>query len=400
MTDLEQNFCQGYHCCGLELGDLHRLLEHFEEHHAFSSSPATSVLHQAAAGKDSLNNVLGSPKALQIAEMKRRAAAADGQSHHHQHSKSKPFTSSSLSSSTTAATSAAASPSSAAQAQQAIPSDGSFHMDDVEMDVDAPEPSNSSSSTHPSTAAAPFDLPSTSAFSRGLAAINSSKHGQTAFAHRRSTSPSSTSSADHSVPSTPMVDSDMEESDWDASASTTSLADIESRFDCVTPSMLYPSAAATAGLHHFQSPAGSQRTSPEAEPETDDEDVALAGAAADPEQPDLEDAEDSPRIVMGNDPTIKHLNHKGRTLIAPPPTLPSGRAWVAPAAKPFKCPVPGCDKAYKQQNGLKYHRLHGNCNNRLGGREGEEGGYDGRETLEEKPYGCYVGAACGKRYKK
>ncbi|KAK0528867.1 Transcriptional regulator of ribosomal biogenesis proteins [Tilletia horrida] len=31
-------------------------------------------------------------------------------------------------------------------------------------------------------------------------------------------------------------------------------------------------------------------------------------------------------------------------------------------SKPFKCPEPGCDKAYKQMNGLKYHKLHGHCN--------------------------------------
>ena len=30
--------------------------------------------------------------------------------------------------------------------------------------------------------------------------------------------------------------------------------------------------------------------------------------------------------------------------------------------KPYKCPAAGCDKAYKQMNGLKYHRLHGHCN--------------------------------------
>lgn len=30
--------------------------------------------------------------------------------------------------------------------------------------------------------------------------------------------------------------------------------------------------------------------------------------------------------------------------------------------RPYKCLSPGCDKAYKQMNGLKYHRLHGQCN--------------------------------------
>lgn len=30
--------------------------------------------------------------------------------------------------------------------------------------------------------------------------------------------------------------------------------------------------------------------------------------------------------------------------------------------RPYKCTSPGCDKAYKQMNGLKYHRIHGQCN--------------------------------------
>ncbi|CBQ73941.1 related to Zinc finger protein SFP1 [Sporisorium reilianum SRZ2] len=38
------------------------------------------------------------------------------------------------------------------------------------------------------------------------------------------------------------------------------------------------------------------------------------------------------------------------------------RAGAANIDKPYKCPAPGCDKAYKQMNGLKYHRLHGACN--------------------------------------
>lgn len=32
------------------------------------------------------------------------------------------------------------------------------------------------------------------------------------------------------------------------------------------------------------------------------------------------------------------------------------------SSKPFKCPKPGCNKSYKQQNGLKYHLSHGQCN--------------------------------------
>ncbi|CAO3615763.1 unnamed protein product [Cunninghamella blakesleeana] len=55
------------------------------------------------------------------------------------------------------------------------------------------------------------------------------------------------------------------------------------------------------------------------------------------------------------------------------------------ADKPYKCTVQGCDKAYKNPNGLKYHKEHGHCS-----------------MIEEneipKPYQCTIGD-CGKRYK-
>jgi transcription factor SFP1 len=74
--------------------------------------------------------------------------------------------------------------------------------------------------------------------------------------------------------------------------------------------------------------------------------------------------------------------------------------------KPFKCPVIGCDKNYKNQNGLKYHRLHGHQNQTL--KENPDGTIsvidpesntpylDGAALEKDKPYRCEV---CGKRYK-
>ncbi|KAG1208690.1 hypothetical protein G6F35_010810 [Rhizopus arrhizus] len=58
------------------------------------------------------------------------------------------------------------------------------------------------------------------------------------------------------------------------------------------------------------------------------------------------------------------------------------------ADKPYKCPVAGCDKAYKNPNGLKYHNQHGHCNLVN----------DDLENLASKPYQCTIGD-CGKRYK-
>lgn len=116
---------------------------------------------------------------------------------------------------------------------------------------------------------------------------------------------------------------------------------------------------------------------------------------------------------------------------------PSGRPYTPPSEKPFKCTIPGCEKSYKQQNGLKYHRLHGHCGEKnaqaqayqlqqqqaaLVAQERQQqqqiqqqiaaqqqaqqayywatqGGGATGEKIEGKPYVCHV-ASCGKRYKK
>lgn len=55
--------------------------------------------------------------------------------------------------------------------------------------------------------------------------------------------------------------------------------------------------------------------------------------------------------------------------------------------KPYRCSVPGCEKAYKQPNGLKYHQTHGHCSQTA-------------LTIEEesKSFVCHD-LVCGKRYK-
>ncbi|KAF9929574.1 hypothetical protein FBU30_001469 [Linnemannia zychae] len=57
--------------------------------------------------------------------------------------------------------------------------------------------------------------------------------------------------------------------------------------------------------------------------------------------------------------------------------------------KPYRCSVLGCDKAYKNPNGLKYHNLHGHCST---------GGMCETDSPESKPYVCTF-LECGKRYK-
>ncbi|QIW97966.1 hypothetical protein AMS68_003484 [Peltaster fructicola] len=86
--------------------------------------------------------------------------------------------------------------------------------------------------------------------------------------------------------------------------------------------------------------------------------------------------------------------------------LAGAGGFVGEEIKPFKCPVIGCEKAYKNQNGLKYHKQHGHQNQQL--KENPDGTfsivdpttsipYPGTLGMEkEKPYRCEV---CGKRYK-
>ncbi|VBB71804.1 Putative protein of unknown function [Podospora comata] len=103
---------------------------------------------------------------------------------------------------------------------------------------------------------------------------------------------------------------------------------------------------------------------------------------------------DYSQLPPGMDPTtlLQHFT----ALMMPPPE----------EHKPFKCPVIGCEKAYKNQNGLKYHKTHGHSTQQL--HENGDGTfsivnpethapYPGTLGMEkEKPFKCEV---CGKRYK-
>ena len=64
--------------------------------------------------------------------------------------------------------------------------------------------------------------------------------------------------------------------------------------------------------------------------------------------------------------------------------------------KPYKCPVMGCDKAYKNQNGLKYHKMHGNCATSPLAFSSTNGHPVPHMVQENKPYSCTL---CSKRYK-
>ncbi|GJJ75734.1 transcription factor SFP1 [Entomortierella parvispora] len=66
-----------------------------------------------------------------------------------------------------------------------------------------------------------------------------------------------------------------------------------------------------------------------------------------------------------------------------------GKPGSSGADKPYRCLVEGCDKAYKNPNGLKYHNQHGHCSTP---------GATEEDKLNAKPYRCTF-LECGKCYK-
>ncbi|BEJ04571.1 hypothetical protein CcaverHIS641_0203880 [Cutaneotrichosporon cavernicola] len=91
-------------------------------------------------------------------------------------------------------------------------------------------------------------------------------------------------------------------------------------------------------------------------------------------------------------PSVKGPDARAADTPLPPPSLfTTHKAW--------RCPNPGCNKAYKQSNGLKYHLAKGQCDFAIHDAIGNG------LTLEEaeqraRPYVCAVGAGCDKRYRQ
>jgi transcription factor SFP1 len=132
------------------------------------------------------------------------------------------------------------------------------------------------------------------------------------------------STPDSSIPGTPIGDADDAAFFGGVTPSFSSLS-LRGGFDaentlpsCAPPNLFFPSGGSGAAASAAQ------------QPPTKRERINTAGAA----------------VAAGAAPE-SHISRPGATLVVD---------------KPFKCPAPGCDKAYKQMNGLKYHRLHGHCN--------------------------------------
>nr|ODN88373.1 hypothetical protein L203_02986 [Cryptococcus depauperatus CBS 7841] len=165
----------------------------------------------------------------------------------------------------------------------------------------------------------------------------------------------------------------------------------------VAPGVLFASAVSNLGIPTV--PPGS-RPSPPAAKELNP-DAAEGAAVSTPAKSAITTLTQTPSQQNGQlAPTTPGQNQLKQTtgpklFSDPPMTQPS----LFSSHKPWRCPNPGCNKAYKQSNGLKYHQQKGQCDFAV------HDAVDLGLTLEEaeernRPFVCAVGAGCTKRYRQ
>lgn len=374
---LEAQFFSNFNCCGLDLKDLHGLLEHFEECHvAFDESDEPGMDVEMDMEDGGSEGTISGPPSPRL--------QSGGQALRSLYEVKK-------------------STLSAFDLAPSSPATAALHLDsgmelDMEMD-DTPIPSlntyalpattrhtmsistGTSTTLHASGSTSSYPPPM-SAFDGPLQLAGTSKKkfstamnahalngnmrglggmmGLEALAAARAASAYST--PDSSVPGTPVME-EVPGGGVDGLFSNSSITP-----SSLAPSLLFP-------------------TTPVESPPSD------SGSNHDGSNSGTDSKESTPHMTALGPGALSALPSSLHPLGSGVQISPSGRPYTPPSEKPFKCNVVGCDKSYKQQNGLKYHRLHGHCNQNNVGKEGHE------VRGEGKPYVCHV-TSCGKRYKK
>ncbi|KAJ1817807.1 Transcriptional regulator of ribosomal biogenesis proteins [Coemansia sp. RSA 2675] len=346
--ELEASFCRDFSCCGLILNDLHDLLQHYEECHVrFEDDDAQADLSDGCFFDDEWS----SEDCLTGQEQTQAPSASDLTSYglsleHH-------LLLSAATSTSTAVSTAVPSPTLSCK-------DASTVTGKVAVSTPPLSPTTTATSSvinSPLEAALHYPADGVSAGGRKRSAAGAAEQ---AHAKKHATASASAAAAARAAVDLAFPSSVLGLYDDDIIAAIASATD---------PLFLSSAAAAAAGsngqetsLHHSSALAH------------------VANAAVAVVSGDYEEDSDEDSI---------HL----------PPSVTAAMAGAVAAAaaakahgllprddKPYRCPITGCDKAYKNPNGLKYHNLHGHCNM----------GEDLRAS--SKPYKCRV-PECYKAYK-
>ncbi|KIJ67188.1 hypothetical protein HYDPIDRAFT_25663 [Hydnomerulius pinastri MD-312] len=325
--DREDELCRNYSCCGLQIDDLHALVQHFEEVHVV-------VVDQFGRAHPQL------PVAVPpVTQQPIRSQPASYFPDVNQHP-----------------------PTSYHQ--------GGFDPDDMELDVDQSSTPSSSAPTPPDT---PITTPLSShpahsfnhfgqsakegsphlpvsAFDTTTVLPTRSIHGHSiaAFPPSRNGVPNVTNSpepfngyagySDYSssmpgtVPSPPAGD--------EMQSPVSPVSEPSSPYGCLPPALVFSTTntpANTPAASRVPSPSSASRQS--------------APSAATPQPSSSSSESPAPAKVAQS----QQASPRASTTLSRP-------ASSLLLSKPFRCPKPNCNKSYKQANGLKYHMTHGSCN--------------------------------------
>ncbi|KAH9974972.1 hypothetical protein BGW80DRAFT_1487964 [Lactifluus volemus] len=318
----EEELCRNYTCCGLNLQDLHALVEHFEESHVVVVDPCSQAV-PSQLYPNNYQSPVPNTKFDQYQGPRPHPQHQLAHQHHHlQHH----------------------------QRQQ-----GSFDpADDMELDVDS-SPASSSASSPPltpiTTPLVPYSTQRAFAATTSFTPLSLSQPPSacpspvsafdttTVLPSRplTSTIAAALSSAQDSFsPYSPYSDYNPIPSPLQASheAASGSSSQPGSPYSCVPPTLLYSSSSTTPA----NTPSSSRVASPSQasyHPLSAQASTSASGSSSTASSPTS-----TPRAST--------------TLSRPASSLL--------LSKPFRCPKANCNKSYKQANGLKYHMTHGSCN--------------------------------------
>ncbi|KAI0300662.1 hypothetical protein B0F90DRAFT_1560351, partial [Multifurca ochricompacta] len=310
----EDELCRNYTCCGLNLQDLHALVEHFEECHVVVVDPCSQPFESYL------------PQSAQVSRPQ----------HHHQHQLQQ-----------------------LQLQQQQQQQQGPFDPDDMELDLDS-SPASSSASSPPLTPVTTPLVPYTT-----QRAFASTSYTPLSLSQPPSACPSPVSAFEtatvlpsrasgSTISSFPQLQHDSFNpystySDYGANpsplhgaqdAASTSSSQPGSPYGCVPPTLLYSSNSTTPA----NTPSSSRVASP----------VAAQGQTQASYHPLSAHASTSTSGSPSTSPSPTSTPRASTTLSRPASSLL--------LSKPFRCPKANCNKSYKQANGLKYHMTHGSCN--------------------------------------
>lgn len=325
---LESNFCRDFSCCGQELGDLHDLLQHYEECHVrFDDDEMPGMIDDddSTSSSGSISTPSSVPPSPRAANAKSAASAANkmtGLSAGGVSSDPK-RRGLSLNINVGNAPGALESPSVNKAKKR------SFGQYDATAGSVAPN----NASVHQSLRRALID-----------GGVNSRSNHSTPSVYSAN-SPFSTPGS--SIPGTPISDDHEFAFGGPSGLSAFSALSLRpSNVDdhlpaCAPPNLFFPSPGSTSS-----GGSGGNATTPGLSALHLNNIGGTAPANGNSSQPPAK----RERITSAGStgPGGEKLDREGKII-----------------EKPFKCPNPGCDKAYKQANGLKYHRLHGSCNRNL-----------------------------------